>query len=103
MKSHKLLYQLKNKLTWLPILILAACQNNIIYHSYAPVPLDGWDKSDTLVYTLPNSIPAGNYEAEIGIRYQESYPYRDICLEVRQKTNDTYTNFKDNLQLIMLD
>ena len=61
MKSHKLLYQLKNKLTWLPILILAACQNNIIYHSYAPVPLDGWDKSDTLVYTLPNSIPAGKY------------------------------------------
>ena len=58
MKSHKLLYQLKNKLTWLPILILAACQNNIIYHSYAPVPLDGWDKSDTLVYTLPNlSLP----------------------------------------------
>ena len=38
MKSHKLLYQLKNKLTWLPILILAACQNNIIYHSYAPRP-----------------------------------------------------------------
>ena len=72
MKSHKLLYQLKNKLTWLPILILAACQNNIIYHSYAPVPLDGWDKSDTLVYTLPNSIPAGNYEAETG----------SICLDV---------------------
>lgn len=59
MKSHKLLYQLKNKLTWLPIIILAACQNNIIYHSYTPVPLDGWNKSDTLVYTLPNSIPAG--------------------------------------------
>ena len=89
MKSHKLLYQLKNKLTWLPILILAACQNNIIYHSYAPVPLDGWDKSDTLVYTLPNSIPAGNYEAEIGIRYQESYPYRDIWLEVSHNTKDT--------------
>ena len=31
-----------------------------------PRPLDGWNKSDTLVYTLPNSIPAGNYEAEIG-------------------------------------
>ena len=46
-----------------------------------PVPLDGWNKSDTLVYTLPNSIPAGNYEAEIGIRYQESYPYRDkMCI-----------------------
>ena len=86
MKSHKLLYQLKNKLTWLPIIILAACQNNIIYHSYTPVPLDGWNKSDTLVYTLPNSIPAGNYEAEIGIRYQESYPYRDIWLGVSHNT-----------------
>ena len=54
MKSHKLLYQLKNKLTWLPILILAACQNNIIYHSYAPVPLDGWDKSEPCpILSLP--------------------------------------------------
>ena len=103
MKSHKLLYQLKNKLTWLPILILAACQNNIIYHSYAPVPLDGWDKSDILVYTLPNSIPAGNYEAEIGIRYQESYPYRDIWLEVSHNTKDTLTYVTDTLQLFLVD
>ena len=103
MKSHKLLYQLKNKLTWLPILILAACRNNIIYHSYAPVPLDGWDKSDTLVYTLPNSIPAGNYEAEIGIRYQESYPYRDIWLEVSHNTKDTLTYVTDTLQLFLVD
>ena len=95
--------QLKNKLTWLPILILAACQNNIIYHSYAPVPLDGWDKSDTLVYTLPNSIPTGNYEAEIGIRYQESYPYRDIWLEVSHNTKDTLTYVTDTLQLFLVD
>ena len=103
MKSHKLLYQLKNKLTWLPIIILAACQNNIIYHSYTPVPLDGWNKSDTLVYTLPNSIPAGNYEAEIGIRYQESYPYRDIWLEVSHNTKDTLTYVTDTLQLFLVD
>ena len=103
MKSHKLLYQLKNKLTWLPIIILAACQNNIIYHSYTPVPLDGWNKSDTLVYTLPNSIPAGNYEAEIGIRYQESYPYRDIWLGVSHNTEDTLTYVTDTLQLFLVD
>jgi len=102
-ESHKLLYQLKNKLTWLPIIILAACQNNIIYHSYTPVPLDGWNKSDTLVYTLPNSIPAGNYEAEIGIRYQESYPYRDIWLGVSHNTEDTLTYVTDTLQLFLVD
>ena len=68
-----------------------------------PVPLDGWDKSDTLVYTLPNSIPAGNYEAEIGIRYQESYPYRDIWLEVSHNTKDTLTYVTDTLQLFLVD
>ena len=65
--------------------------------------LDGWDKSDTLVYTLPNSIPAGNYEAEIGIRYQESYPYRDIWLEVSHNTKDTLTYVTDTLQLFLVD
>ena len=98
MKSHKLLYQLKNKLTWLPIIILAACQQYNLSLLY-PRPLDGWNKSDTLVYTLPNSIPAGNYEAEIGIRYQESYPYRDIWLGVSHNTEDTLTYVTDTLQL----
>lgn len=53
MKSHKLLYQLKNKLTWLPIIILAACQNNIIYHSYTPVPLDDGIKVILLFIPCP--------------------------------------------------
>ena len=103
MKSHKLLYQLKNKLTCLPIIIFAACQNNRIHLSHTPVPLDGWNKSDTLVYTLPNSIPAGNYEAEIGIRYQESYPYRDIWLGVSHNTEDTLPYVTDTLQLFLVD
>ena len=103
MKSHKLLYQLKNKLTWLPIIILAACQNNIIYHSYTPVPLDGWNKSDTLVYTLPASIPAGTYEMTIGIRHQESYPYRDLWMNISTNVKDTSTYTTDTLQLFLAD
>lgn len=103
MKSHKLLHQLKNKLTWLPILILAACQNNTVYHSYEPVSLDGWSKSDTLVYTLPNSIPAGKYEVEIGIRHQESYPYRDLWLEIGHNTQDSLVYVTDTLQLFLAD
>ena len=103
MKSHKLLHQLKNKLTWLPILIFAACQNNTVYHSYEPVSLDGWSKSDTLVYTLPNSIPAGNYEVEIGIRHQESYPYRDLWLEIGHNTQDSLVYVTDTLQLFLAD
>ncbi|MDE6801012.1 MAG: gliding motility lipoprotein GldH [Phocaeicola sp.] len=103
MRSNKLLHQLKNRLTWLPIIILAACQSDIVYHSYKPVPLDGWNQSDTIVYTLPNYIPTGNYEVKIGIRYQESYPYRDLWLGISHNTEDTLTYITDTLQLFLVD
>ena len=74
--SHKLLWLIKNKIACLPIiyLLLTACHSNTVYHSYQSIPTTGWSKSDTLVYTLPASIPAGTYEMTIGIRHQESYP-----------------------------
>lgn len=103
MRNRKLLLQLRNKLAGLPILLLAACQSNIVYHSYEPVSPGGWAKSDTLVYALPASVPAGSYEVEIGIRYQESYPYRDIWLGVSHNTLDTLTYVTDTLQLFLAD
>lgn len=103
MRNRKLLLQLRNKLAGLPILLLAACQSNIVYHSYEPVSPGGWAKSDTLVYALPASVPAGSYKVEIGIRYQESYPYRDIWLGVSHNTLDTLTYVTDTLQLFLAD
>lgn len=103
MRNRKLLLQLRNKLAGLPILLLAACQSNIVYHSYEPVSPSGWAKSDTLVYALPASVPAGSYEVEIGIRYQESYPYRDIWLGVSHNSLDTLTYVTDTLQLFLAD
>ncbi len=58
MKSHKLLYRLKNKLTWLQLLVLAACEQQ--YHLSLltpPSPLTDGIKVNTLVYTLPNYYP----------------------------------------------
>lgn len=103
MRNRKLLHQIKNKLLWLPVILLAACQSNTVYHSYEPMPLTGWAKSDTLVYDLPASIPAGNYEVEIGIRYQESYLYRDIWLEISHNMQDTLNYTTDTLQLFLAD
>lgn len=103
MRSRKLLYQTRNRLLWLPVILLAACQSNTVYHSYEPIALTGWAKSDTLVYALPASIPAGNYEVEIGIRYQEAYLYRDIWLGVSHNMQDTLNYTTDTLQLFLAD
>ncbi|MCD7924346.1 MAG: gliding motility lipoprotein GldH [Bacteroides sp.] len=103
MRNRKLLHQIKNKWAWLPIMLLAACQSNTAYHSYQSIPLTGWAKSDTIVYVLPASIPAGEYEVEIGIRYQECYPYRDIWLGISQNMQDTLVYTTDTLQLFLAD
>ena len=84
--NRKLLWPTKNKIACLPIvcLLLAACNSNTVYHSYQSIPTMGWSKGDTLVYTLPTSIPTGTYKMTIGIRHQENYPYRDLWLGISQ-------------------
>lgn len=103
--SHSLLWLTKNKLLFLPIasLLLAACHDNTVYHSYKTIPTGGWNKSDTLVYALPTSIPAGTYRMTIGIRHQENYSYRDLWLGISQNVKDTLVYTTDTLQLFLAD
>lgn len=105
MNNRKFLHSLKKKSAWLPVILLAAsaCQSNTVYHSYQPVPPQGWGKSDTLVYALPASVPAGEYELEIGIRYKESYLYRNLWLEIIQNMQDTLHYTTDTVQLFLAD
>lgn len=98
-----LLPLIKNKWTWLLIPLLTACHSHTVYHSYCPVPPQGWGKGDTLVYQLPASIPEGVYDLEIGIRYQEGYPYRDIWLAVSRHLTDSALCATDTLHFFLTD
>lgn len=91
MKKHKPINKRISKACLLLITILiVSCQNNILYHSYQPVQTTGWEKSDTLVYSLPQALPNQLYQYEIGIRHKDSYPYRDIWLTINQDTLHLY-------------
>lgn len=103
MKKRSLLLRMRNKLVWLSVLGLAACQNSTVYHSYLPVPTKGWERGDTLVYALPSSVPAGEYEMAVGIRYLDAYPYRDIWLSISCNMQDTLHYATDTLQLFLAD
>ena len=43
----------------LGICLMAACNENTVYHSYQSLPDEGWGKSDTLSFLIPvtDSIP----------------------------------------------
>ncbi len=103
MKSPKLPKRLRNSLILAVTLVWTACQSNTIYHSYQPVPTEGWAKSDTLVYTLPDSIATGTYALEIGIRYGTAYPYRDLWLTIAHNLQDSLTYSTDTLQVFLAD
>lgn len=74
------------------LLLFVSCQETI-YHSYQPVEYTGWDKSDTLIFTLSTPISTQKsleYEYQIGIRHKDSYKYRDIWLTINHDTVHLY-------------
>lgn len=87
----------------LPLLLLTACQIPTVYHSYQPIPIDGWSKNDTLTFALPASVPTGTFEVTVGVRYEMNYPYRNLWLAISHNTTDSLTYATDTLQLILAD
>jgi len=71
-------------------LLTVSCQQDTIYHSYQPVASTGWNKNDTICFSLPTSIYSDSYEYEIGVRHLYSYKYKDIWLTINQDTIHLY-------------
>lgn len=91
MKKYQTINKRISKVWFLFVALLTvSCQNNILYHSYQPVQTTGWDKNDTLVYSLPQALPYQPHLYEIGIRHKDSYPYRDVWLTINQDTIHLY-------------
>lgn len=72
------------------LIMTTSCHKNTFFHSFQPVEPTGWDKNDTLSYSLPNAIIGNSYQYEIGIRHKDSYNYRDIWLTINQDTIHLY-------------
>ncbi|MBQ8442783.1 MAG: gliding motility lipoprotein GldH [Bacteroides sp.] len=89
MRKHR---PIINWTSWLIVILLltVSCQDNTIYHSFQPVNATGWNKSDTLFYSLPEAIISSSYQYEIGVRHKDSYKYRDIWLTINQDTIHLY-------------
>lgn len=78
----------RNKLTSLAMLAVAltvmACNGNTVYHQYEHTPVEGWERTDTLYYTIENIKATADYQEEIGLRINGSYPFTSLFLVVEQ-------------------
>ena len=69
------------------VVVMTACQGNVLYHSYCPLSPDGWDRCDTVWFDADVQFDETMaYQYRIGIRHSDSYPYRDIWLKAGRDT-----------------
>ncbi len=82
--------------------LLTACQSHTMYHSFHTLPKDGWNKSDTLVYTIPvENIQPKTYELQIEIRHTKELAHRSLWVVVYQNAQDSMLYIADTLQCVL--
>lgn len=82
--------------------LLAACQPDTMYHSFHTLPKDGWNKGDTLVFTIPvENIQPKTYELQVEIRHTNELAYRSLWVIVYQNAQDSTHFTADTLQCVL--
>ena len=80
----------KNNITLIAIalliMILAACNGNTVYHQYKAVSLRGWEKSDTLCFSIALQDTNRPLHLFIETRHSEAYPYANLYLFINNDT-----------------
>ena len=70
----------------LMLTLSTACHQRPIYSHYEPVDIDGWQRDDTLHFTVTQVAESGYYHETLGLRAHLSYPFTSLSLIVRQQT-----------------
>ena len=60
----------------------ASCNRSTIDSQYLHTPLSGWEKNDTLTFSIPRMQTDMELKAIIGLRITDAYPFKTVCLIV---------------------
>lgn len=67
----------------LMLTLLAACIGNKVYYRYDHTPLNGWEKNDTLTFSVPKMPTEGLYNSHLLLRVSQGYPFIEPCADRR--------------------
>lgn len=57
-----------------------ACVGNKVFDKYDQLPVEGWEKNDTLSFSVPPVSKDGLYDLGIGLRTTGEYPFMSLAL-----------------------
>lgn len=81
--------------------LMVACNDSIVYHSYQPIPTEGWGKSDTLLFNVPLSDSLTNLHLYAEVRNRSDYDYQNLYLFISQNLEDSTSWKTDTLEFVL--
>lgn len=83
--------------------LLAACNNNKVYDEFVHAPIKGWEKNDSLAFSIPSLEETGNYGLQLQMRTDNSFPFMSVVLIIDQKVIPGDTIYSDTLNCHVTD
>ena len=84
-------------------LVLSSCNRNTVYSHFAHIPVVGWDRGDTLFFTVSNLREGGVFTEELGLRSTNQYPYTSLTMIVKQEVFPSRFLQRDTVTVKMVD
>lgn len=79
---------------------IVACDHQTVYHHYEHVPVNGWEKNDTVKFSFGPVMLAGTYHEDVELRTDDSYPFQGLTLRIEETV---YPKGEKDQQLINCD
>lgn len=84
-------------------LMLTACDPDDAYSHYEHVPLEGWIKSDGIVFDIPALRRGGDYAVTMGLRTNAKYPFTSVSVIVDQTVYPSKRTLSDTIECKLAD
>ena len=84
-------------------LTFGLCNRSTVFSQYRHTSLMGWEKNDTLVFALQPSKADVELKEIVGIRINDSYPFKAICLIVDQTIMPGNITTSDTVNWVLFD
>ena len=66
--------------------VCAGCIRGTVYNHYEQLPVAGWEKNDTITFSIPPVGEQGIYNLSLGLRTTGHYPFMSLTLIAEQQT-----------------
>ena len=91
---------------WLPMvgaILCVACIKGTLMHHFEHVDPEGWNRYDTLLFSLAPMPHQGRYDFTIDIRYANDFPYEGIWVAAETRLRHPSVTRRDTLYLKTTD